>query len=282
MEATGEEDSPLLPQGSERTASEPLSAMLRVYCMQLFYNLSDPAMEDALYEIESMRQFAGLKLDRLLNETTILKFHHFLEQHGLGKVLFKEVNKHLEKNDLMLREGSIVDATIISAPSSTKNSTGKRDPEMHQTRKGNEWHFGMKMHIGVDDTLGLVHSVDSTAANVHDIVPTDKLLHGEEQRIFGDAGYFGIQKRDEHKHRKNVSWFIAKRPGTRKKLDADKLKAEKIKACVRAKVEHPFRHIKQVFGYSKVRYRGLAKNNNRLHLLAAFSNLLIREKYLLA
>ena len=181
-----------------------------------------------------MRHFAGLKLDRLPDETTILNFRHFLEQHGLGKVLFKEVNKHLEKNGLMLREGSIVDATIISAPSSTKNSTGKRDPEMHQTRKGNEWHFGMKMHIGVDDTLGLIHSIDTTAANVHDVVP------------------------------------------------ADKLKAEKIKASVRAKVEYPFRYIKQVFGYRKVRYRGLAKNNNRLHLLAAFSNLLIGEKYTLA
>ena len=201
--------------------------------MQLFYNLSDPAMEDALYEIESMRHFAGLKLDRLPDETTILNFRHFLEQHGLGKALFKEVNKHLEKNGLMLREGSIVDATIISAPSSTKNSSGK-------------------------------------------------LLHGEEQRVFGDAGYLGIQKGDEHKHRENVSWFIAKRPGTRKKLDAGKLKAEKIKASVRAKVEHPFRYIKQIFGYSKVRYRGLAKHNNRLHLLAAFSNLLIGEKYKLA
>lgn len=250
--------------------------------MQLFYNLSDPAMEDALYEIESMRQFAGLKLDRLPDETTILKFRHFLEQHGLGKVLFKEVNKHLEKNGLMLREGSIVDATIISAPSSTKNKTGQRDPEMHQTKKGNEWRFGMKMHIGVDDTLGLIHSIDTTAANVHDIVPTDKLLHGEEQRVFGDAGYLGIQKRSEHKHRQNVSWYIATRPGAQKTLDAEKLKAEKIKASVRAKVEHPFRYIKQVFGYSKVRYRGLAKNNNRLHLLAAFSNLLIGGKYLLA
>jgi len=153
---------------------------------------------------------------------------------------------------------------------------------MHQTKKGNQWHFGMKMHIGVDDTLGLIHSIDATSANVHDIVPAGNLLHGYEQRVFGDAGYLGIQKRDEHKDRKDVSWFIAKRPGARKKLDADKLKAEKIKASVRAKVEHPFRYIKQVFGYCKVRYRGLAKNNNRLHLLAAFSNLLIGEKYLLA
>lgn len=180
-------------------------------------------------------------------------------------MLFKEANKHLEKNGLMLREGSIVDATIISAPSSTKNSSGNRDrivgpPEMHQTRKGNEWHFGMKMHIGVDDTLGLIHSIDTTEANVHDIVPSGKLLHGEERRVFGDAGYLGIQKRGEHTHRKNVSWFIAKRPGSRKALNADKLKAEKIKASIRSKVEHPFRYIKQVFGYNKVRYRGLSKN----------------------
>jgi len=181
----------------------------------------------------------------------------------------------------MLREGSIVDATIISAPSSTKNRSGKRDPDMHQTQKGNEWHFGMKMHIGVDDTLGLIHSIESTAANVHDIVPSGNLLHGEERRVFGDAGYLGIPKRSEHKHRKNVSWFIARRPSARKGLDEDKLKAEKIKASIRSKVEHPFRYIKQVFGYSKVRYRGLAKNTHRLHLLAAFSNLLIGEKYLL-
>jgi len=226
-----------------------LSAMLRFHCMQPFYNLSDPAMEDALYEVESMRHFAGLKLDRLPDETTILKFRHFLERHGLGKALFKEVNKHLEKNGLMLREGSIVDATIISAPSSTKNESGQRDPEMHQTRKGNQRYFGMKMQIGVDDTLGLIHSIDTTAANVHDIVPAGNLLHGEEQRVFGDAGYLGIQKRDEHKDRKNVSWFIAKRPGTRKKMDERQLKAEKLKAGARAQVEHPFRYIKQVFGY---------------------------------
>ena len=248
--------------------------------MQLFYNLSDPAMEDALYEIESMRQFAGLKLDRLPDETTILKFRHFLERHGLGKVLFQEVNNHLEKNGLMLREGSIVDATIISAPSSTKNKKGERDPQMHQTKKGSSWHFGMKMHIGVDDKLGLIHSIETTAANVHDIVPADKLLHGEEQRVFGDSGYLGIQKRDEHKHRNDVSWYIAKRPGTRKQLDARRQKVEKIKASIRAKVEHPFRYIKHVFGYGKARYRGLAKNTQRLHLLAAFSNLLISEKYL--
>ena len=271
------------PKGENGRPPYPLSAMLRVHCMQLFYNLSDPAMEDALYEIESMRRFAGLRLsDRLPDETTILNFRHFLERHGLGKALFKQVNKHLEKNGLILREGSIVDATIIAAPSSTKNSTGKRDPEMHQTRKGNQWYFGMKMHIGVDDTLGLIHSVETTAANISDVAMTGKLLHGRERRVFGDAGYLGVMKRSEHRHRKNTEWFIARRPGQRCTLDALQLEAEKAKASVRAKVEHPFRYIKQVFGYSKVRYRGLDKNNSRLHLLAAFSNLMMGEKYLLA
>lgn len=196
-------------------------------------------MEDALYEIEYMRQFAGLKLDRLPDETTILKFRHFLERHGLGKVLFQEVNNYLAKNGLKLHERSIVDATIISAPSSTKNSKGERHPEMHQTKNGDSWHFGMKMHIGVDDKLGLIHSIETMAANVHDIVPADQLLHGEEQRVFGDAGYLGIQKRD--KHRNDVTRYIAKQPGTLKKLDAKQQTLEKIKASIRAKVEHPFR-----------------------------------------
>src|SRR6056297_289642 len=271
------------PKGNRGRPPYPLETMLRTHCMQLFYNLSDPAMEDALYEIESMRRFAGLKLsDALPDETTILSFRHFLERYKLGNKIFQEVNRHLHKQGLMLREGSIVDASIIDAPSSTKNQEGKRDPEMHQTRKGKQWYFGMKMHIAVDDTLGLIHSMETTPANAHDLRVVDRLLHGQEQRVFGDAGYLGIQKRDEHKDRKDVSWFIAKRPGTRKTLDADKLKAEQIKASVRAKVEHPFRYIKQVFGYYKVRYRGLAKNTSRLHLLAAFSNLLIGEKYMLA
>ncbi|MGP9768241.1 IS5 family transposase [Halomonas sp. AOP13-D3-9] len=171
------------PEGESGRLPYSLSAMLQVHCMQLFYNLSDPAMEDALYEIDSMRQFAGLKLDRLPDETTIIKLRHFLERHALSKVLFQEVNKHLEKNGLMLREGSIVDATIISAPSFTKNKKGKRDPEMHQTKKGGSWHFGMKMYIGVDDNLGLIHSIETTGANVHDIVPADQLLQGRAARL---------------------------------------------------------------------------------------------------
>ena len=269
------------PKGENGNPPYPLPIMLRVHCLQLFYNLSDPAMEDALYEIESMRRFAGLRLsDRLPDESTILRFRHFLERHKLGKVIFDTVSAQLRQQGLMMREGTIVDATIIAAPSSTKNQDGERDPEMHQTRKGNEWHFGMKMHIGVDDRDGLIHSIETTAANVHDLNAADQLLHGEEQRVWGDAGYTGIHKRDAFKDR-DVDWRIALRPGTRSNL-ADQLQEmlEGIKASVRAKVEHPFRTIKQQFGYTKVRYRGLAKNTNRLYVLSAFTNLLRAEKYL--
>ena len=269
------------PKGENGNPPYPLPIMLRVHCLQLFYNLSDPAMEDALYEIESMRRFAGLRLsDRLPDESTILRFRHFLERHKLGEVIFDTVSAQLRQQGLMMREGTIVDATIIAAPSSTKNQDGERDPEMHQTKKGNEWHFGMKMHIGVDDRDGLIHSIETTAANVHDLNAADQLLHGEEQRVWGDAGYTGIHKRDAFKDR-DVDWRIALRPGTRSNL-ADQLQEmlEGIKASVRAKVEHPFRTIKQQFGYTKVRYRGLAKNTNRLYVLSAFTNLLRAEKYL--
>jgi IS5 family transposase len=181
----------------------------------------------------------------------------------------------------MMREGSIVDASIIAAPSSTKNKEKKRDPEMHQTRKGNQWHFGMKLHIGVDDMTGLIHSLDTTPANTHDLDVADKLLHGEEQRVFGDAGYRGIEKRESHLDR-DVTWYIAERPGKRREMDpdSDEAKAEKIKSQIRAKVEHPFRYMKRVFGYDKVRYRGQAKNRNRFHVLACFTNLLLVDKYL--
>lgn len=259
----------------------PLSSMLRIHCMQLFYNLSDPAMEDTLYEVESMRRFAGITIDTVPDETTILNFRHLLERHGLGKKLFNKINKHLGKKGLSFKEGTIVDATIISAPTSTKNTSGERDPEMHQVKKGNEWHFGMKMHIGVDDALGVIHSVQTTAANVHDITQTGRLLHGDESRAWGDAGYKGAHKRDELKDL-GIEWFIAERPGRRKLLKGAAAQLEKIQASVRAKVEHPFRIIKQQFGYSKTRYRGLAKNTTRLYLLAGLANLVLCKRYLLA
>ncbi len=269
------------PKAGRGRRPYPLSVMLRIHCVQLFYNMSDPAMEDMLYEIESVRRFAGLKLaGPIPDETTILNFRHLLEKHGLGKKLFEEINRHLADQDLMLKEGTVIDASIVSAPSSTKNKKRERDPEMHQTKKGNEWFFGMKMHIGVDEKLGLVHSLATSAANVHDIAAADQLLHGKEKAVWADAGYQGIGKREEHEARK-VRWHVAMKPGKRSQLDPDskEAKKEKAKASIRAKVEHPFLYVKRVFGYSKVRYRGLAKNTERLSLLLGFANLLIGARY---
>lgn len=260
----------------------PLEVMLRIHCMQLFYNLSDPAMEDALYEIESMRRFAGLSLSGPIpDETTVLNFRHLLEKHHLGEKMFDEINAVLKKQGLSMREGTIVDATIIAAPSSTKNEKGERDPEMHQAKKGNEWHFGMKLHVGVDEALGLIHDIATTPANAHDITQTENLLHGDEERVWGDAGYQGVHKRSEFSDSK-IQWHIAMRPGKRRQLAEDSLenRIERVKASVRAKVEHPFLIIKKTFGYSKVRYRGLAKNTNRLYVLAAFANLLLARKFM--
>ena len=264
----------------------PLSVMLRVHLMQHWYGLSDPAMEDALYEITSMRQFAGLSLStgRIPDETTILNFRHLLEAHQLGQALFEEVRSFLSERGLLLKSGTIVAASLIDAPSSTKNREGKRDPEMHQTRKGHQWHFGMKMHIGVDDMTGVVHSLVTTAANVNDVTQTHHLLHGEEERGFGDAGYQGVEKRPEHKERP-IQWHIALRPGKRRALGDSKLdqlteQVEQSKASMRAIVEHPFRVIKRQFGFTKVRYRGLAKNDNALHTMFALCNLYMKRRVL--
>lgn len=258
----------------------PLKVMLRIHAMQLFYNLSDPAMEDALYEIESMRRFAGLSLSGALpDETTILKFRHLLEKHGLSQKLFEGINGELRRQGLLLQQGTLVDASILSAPSSTKNRDGERDPEMRQVKKGNQWFFGMKMHIGADEDSGVVHTLEVTPANVHDVTVADKLLHGSESRVFGDAGYSGIHRRKEHETR-CVEWHIALRPGRRKALEQDdpRREEEKKKASIRALVEHPFRYVKQVFGYSKTRYRGLQKNASRLYLLLGFANLLMTQR----
>ena len=267
------------PQSGNGRRPYELSTMLRVHCMQLFYNLSDPAMEDALYEIESMRRFAGLSLTKPIpDETTILNFRHLLEKHGLGKVILKEVNKHLENKGLLLREGTIVDATIISAPSSTKNKEGKRDPEMHQTKKGNEWHFGMKAHIGVDAKSGLTHTLVTTAANEHDLNQLKNLLHGEEEFVSGDAGYQGASMREELQDT-NVEWLIAERPGKVRALkkhprkNKTAINIEYLKASIRAKVEHPFRIIKCQFGFIKARYKGLMKNDSQLAMLFTLANL---------
>ena len=221
----------------------PLAVMLRVHIVQLCYNLSDPAMEDLLYEAESVRRFAGLRLSEPIpDESTILHFRHLLERHQLGQGLFEEIKGHLQEQGVRLREGTIVDATIIEAPSSTKNRTGQRDPEMHQTKKGNQWHFGMKLHIGVDAKTGLVHSLSATSANVHDVTETHRLLHGGERQVWGDAGYTGVQKRPENLGLA-VDWQVAMRPGQRRKLEPDSGEAvvEKIKASIRAKSLPPRR-----------------------------------------
>ena len=253
----------------------PLSVMLRVHIVQLCYNLSDPAMEDLLYEAESVRRFAGLRLSEPIpDESTILHFRHLLERRQLGQGLFEEIQGHLAEQGVRLREGTIVDATIIEAPSSTKNRTGQRDPEMRQVKKGNQWHFGMKLHTGVDARTGSVHSFSTTSANVHDVTEAHRLLHGGEQQVWGDAGYIGVQKREENLGLE-VDWRVAMKPGQRRKLEPGSAEAlgEKVKASIRAKVEHPYLDVKQIFGYAKVRYRGLAKNRERLALLLGLSNL---------
>ena len=261
-----------------------MSVMLRTHCVQLFYNLSDPGMEDLLYESDPVRRFVGLKLSGPLpDETSILHFRHLLEKHKLGQGLLAEINAHLESQGLKLREGTIVDATIIEAPSSTKNRAGERDPEMHQTKKGRQWHFGMKAHIGVDSGTGIVHSMSATAANAYDVTEVHNLLHGGEMVVWGDAGYQGAGKREENLGLE-VEWRVAMRPGSRRKLEpgCEEALAEKAKASVRARVEHPFLRLKRLFGYGKVRYRGLAKNRQRLALLFGLGNLLTTEGQLAA
>jgi len=252
----------------------PLSSMLRIHCMQHWYNMSDPAMEDTLYEIDSMRKFTGLSLERIPDETTILNFRHLLEKHKLGEKIFKQIGKLLEENSLILKEGIAVDATIIPASSSTKNREGKRDPEMHQTKKGNQWHFGMKAHIGVDAETGVVHSMTTAPANHHDITEADKLLHGEEEDVFADSDYRGIEKRPEYQDRK-VNWYIVMMPGKRKQLDKGNPQEllEQAKVSIRVKVEHPFWIIKRQFGFTKTRYRGMKKNDNHLNTMFALANL---------
>lgn len=258
--------------------------MLRIHCLQLWWNLSDPAMEEELHERPLYRRFAGLDgAARMPDETTILRFRHLLEKHQLAPQVLAAINTGLAQQGLMLKTGTIVDATIIAAPSSTKNKEGERDPEMHQTKKGKQWHFGMKAHIGVDADSGLVHTVIGTAANVNDVTQAAGLLHGKEKHAWGDAGYQGVDKRQEMQGCK-TQWHVAMRPGKRKALDPERVlhrlleKAERLKASVRAKVEHPFRVIKQQFGYAKVRYRGLQKNTARLTMLFALGNLWMARK----
>ena len=277
---------PHYPKGKGGRPAYPLMAILRVHLLQNWFGYSDPAMEEALYETTILRQFSGLRLERIPDETTILNFRRLLENNELAAGILAVINGYLGDRGLSLRQGTIVDATLINAPSSTKNKDGKRDPEMHQTKKGNQYYFGMKAHIGVDEASGLVHSVVGTPANVADVTQVDKLLHGDESVVCADAGYTGVEKRSEHEGRK-VIWQVAARRSKYKKLNKNGViykayrKIERAKAQTRAKVEHPFRVIKRQFGYTKVRFRGLAKNTAQLVTLFALSNLWMARRHLL-
>jgi IS5 family transposase len=261
--------------------------MLRVHFLQQWYGYSDPAMEDALYEVESMRRFIAVELneDAIPDETTILKFRRLLEQHDLAPQILATVNSYLTDHGLLLRKGTVVDATIIAAPSSTKNRDAARDPEMHQTKKGNQWHFGMKAHIGVDVHTGVVHTVTTTAANAADVTEVANLLHGEETTVYGDAGYTGAAKRVDDADA--MAWHIAEKRSVVAALIEGPYKEavqayETLKARVRARVEHPFRVIKRQFGYRMVRYKGLAKNAAQVTTLFALANLWMKRRALLA
>jgi transposase, IS5 family len=275
---------PFYPEGKTGRPPFSLVTMLRVHFLQQWFNLSDLAMEEAFFDTPLYREFAQLEeYARLPDESTILRLRHRLEKHKLSEQILGVVNNLLIQRGLLLKTGTVVDATLIAAPTSTKNKDSARDPEMHSSKKGNQWHFGMKAHIGADAESGLVHTVRGTSGHVHDVVEGNSLLHGEESLAYGDAGYQGIDKRADAQEA--VSWQIAMKPGKRKALDKNNAadacinQVEKLKAGIRAKVEHPFRVIKRQFGFVKVRYRGLKKNTAQLFTLFALSNLwMVRSK----
>ena len=276
---------PHAPAGKTGRPPFAVETMLRIHFMQQWFGLSDPAMEEALHDVPLYCQFARLDpgMSRLPDESTILRFRHLLEEHSLSLQIMAAINATLAARGLMLKSGTVVDATLIAAPSSTKNKDGQRDPEMHQSKKGNQWHFGMKAHIGVDADSGLVHAVIGTAGNVGDVTQGHGLLHGQEKVVFADAGY---QRADKRPEATGVQWQVATRPGKRRENKDTAWgqlleQAEQLKASIRAKVEHPFRVIKRQFGHTKVRYRGLEKNTAQLFTLFALSNLWMVRKRIL-
>jgi transposase, IS5 family len=260
-----------------------LERMLRIHFIQHWFNLADFACEEALYDSASLRRFVGIDLgcEAVPDATTLLKFRHLLEQHKLGEKLFAEVGRVLQGSGMSLKTGTIVDATIIAAPSSTKNRKQERDPEMHQTRKGKQWHFGMKLHIGVDSQSGLTHSAVVTAANVHDKHPLPDLLHGQERRVYGDSAYASQQKLIQGKAPKAKD-FTNQR--TRKSGTVDEIARGKNrnKSKIRSRVEHVFAVVKRLWGFAKVRYRGLAKNATRAFTALALANIYLSRRHLLA
>jgi IS5 family transposase len=263
-----------------------LERMLRIYFLQQWYALADEALEDAIYDSQAMRDFVGIDLaiESVPDATTLLRFRHLLEKHALTQRIFEEINAHLAEKGLFMREGTIVDATIVAAAPSTKNKAKQRDPEMKQTKKGNQWYFGMKAHIGVDAVTGLTHSVAATSANVADVTMTSELVRDDDKRVYGDAGYTGMWKHlEEEKDAPDSRCCVAAKRGAIKKMEDSPMKAlllafEKAKASIRAKVEHPFHVIKNLFGYRKVRYKGLAKNQAQLFSLFGLANLVLATR----
>jgi IS5 family transposase len=270
---------PHYPKAGNGTQPKPMEQMLRIYFMQNWFNLSDPQAEDSLYDIESMRRFAGIELmgHDIPDETTILRFRHLLEQHRLTELIFAEIRSLLEEKRLLLKSGTIVDATIIAAPPSTKNEQKARDPEMHQTKKGKDWHFGMKAHIGTD-RRGIVHSLSTTAANVSDITQMPQLLHGEEREVFGDQAYWSEAHR-QAALAKGIRYRINRRSP---RLSEYQRFINRRRSAARARVEHVFHVVKRLWGFSKVRYRGLAKNTARLYTAFALANLYLLRRRLLS
>jgi IS5 family transposase len=272
---------PHYPKGENGRPPVGSSIMLRVYFLQQWFNLSDPGAEEALYESPVLRRFAGVDLGRAPapDESTILQFRHLLEKHDLGGAMLQTVNEYLESRGIRISRGTIVDATIIHAPSSTKNRSGERDPEMHQTRKGKQWYFGLKAHIGVDSQQGHVHSVCTSAASVADKHMLPDLLHGEERKVWGDGAYQGQGEaiRQAAPHAQDMT---SRRVQYKNFVDEIEKAKNRVKARVRAKVEHPFRILKRIFGFEKVRYRGLKKNHQRLCACFALVNLYLHRKRL--
>jgi IS5 family transposase len=272
---------PHYPKAGNGTQPMPQERMLRIYFMQQWFNLSDPAMEDALYDSESMRRFAGIELseDAIPDETTILRFRHLLEKHYLTQAIFAQIRSLLEQKRLLLKSGTIVDATIIEAPPSTKNEDKARDPEMHQAKKGKEWHFGMKAHVGTDKR-GIVHSLSTTAANVSDISQMPQLLHGQEREVFGDQAYWSQSHRQGARAR-GIRYRINRRPNPGRPLSRLERRLNRLRSATRARGEHAFHVVKRLWGFTKVRYRGLAKNTARLFAAFALANLYLLRRRLL-
>lgn len=261
-----------------------IEKMLRMYLLQCWFTLSDEGVEDAIYDSYAFRKFMGINFleEQVPDATTLLHFRRMMEESKIGEQLFRAINYVIEQSGYLMRGGTIVDATIINAPSSTKNAEKARDPEMHQTKKGNEWRFGMKCHAGVDAGSGLVHTIEVTAANVHDINVTAKLIRADDEVVYGDSGYLGIEKREEiqsDEHLSALDYRINRRPGKLPKVSDNAIDWERYienrKSSTRCKVEHLFHIIKNLFGYSKAVYRGLSKNLNRLHILCASANLVV-------